>query len=180
MLRAASLRHARLLIRTSAPTTLKFLRHAPPASLRFQSSEPKPKEKTDLKLALERNDNLQRDWDAKILLYDELKPRTENPTPDSYLIDVREPDEVIQGMIPSAVNLPLSALAGALHLESGAFKAQYGFNKPKKAQEVIFYCRSGMRSTTASDVAKRNGYTNILNYKGSWLEWVEKENKKSA
>ncbi|TFK76870.1 Rhodanese-like protein, partial [Pluteus cervinus] len=99
---------------------------------------------------------------------------------DSYLIDVREPEEVIQGMIPSAVNLPLSVLATALHLEPNTFKEKYGFNKPEHPQEVIFYCRSGVRSTTASDVAKRNGYTNILNYKGSWLEWVEKENKKSS
>ena len=55
-----------------------------------------------------------------------------------------------------------------------------------------------MRSASASDVAKRNGYTkfvhvhfllgeelmihllSILNYKGSWLEWTAKQSKKSS
>ncbi|KAF8898355.1 Rhodanese-like domain-containing protein, partial [Infundibulicybe gibba] len=111
------------------------------------------------------------------LSYEELKPKTENPTADTYLIDVREPDEVIQGMIPSAVNLPLSVLANSLHLHHIAFKDKHGFEKPRKDQEVIFYCRSGVRSSSASDVAKRNGYTKILNYKGSWLDWIEREKK---
>ncbi|KAH9949021.1 Rhodanese-like protein [Amylocystis lapponica] len=124
---------------------------------------------------LEKNDDLQRDWDAKELSYEELKPKTQQPTPDKYLIDVREPDEVRLGTIPSAVNLPLSVLSGALHLKPDTFKAQYGFDKPQKDQEIVFYCRSGKRSTTACDVAKRNGFTNLLNYKGSWLDWVERE-----
>lgn len=129
------------------------------------------------KAAQELNDNLQRDWDAKELTYEELKPRTNSPTTDTYLIDVREPDEVIQGMIPSAVNLPLSVMANAFHLHHMVFKEKYGFEKPTNDQELIFYCRSGKRSTSASDIAKRNGYKKILNYKGSWLDWVERENK---
>jgi thiosulfate:glutathione sulfurtransferase len=62
-------------------------------------------------------------------------------------------------MIPSAVNLPLSALAKSLHMSKEAFRTKHGFEKPKVDEEVIFYCRSGMRSSSASDVAKRNGYT---------------------
>lgn len=77
---------------------------------------------------------------------------------NTYIIDVREPDEVIQGMIPSAVNIPLSVLGAALHTPRDEFLEKFGFEKPRWEQEVIFYCRSGMRSTTASDVAKRNGY----------------------
>ncbi|KAL7285685.1 hypothetical protein ACG7TL_000790 [Trametes sanguinea] len=122
----------------------------------------------------------QRDWDAKEITYEELKPKTLQPSPDKYLIDVREPDEVVQGSIPSAVNLPLSVLSSALQLPPAEFKEKFGFEKPRPTQEVTFYCRSGKRSTTAADVAKRNGYTNVLNYKGSWLEWVEREGKKPA
>jgi len=76
----------------------------------------------------------------------------------AYLIDVREPDEVLQGMIPSAVNLPLSDLSGALNMDGEKFKEKYGFQKPGFDQEIVFYCRSGKRSSTASDVARRNGY----------------------
>ncbi|KAF8640905.1 hypothetical protein AX17_000553 [Amanita inopinata Kibby_2008] len=147
-------------------------------SMRFNSSQPTPQTKQAIKEAIKKNDDLQRDWDARILTYAELKPKTQNPTPNTYLVDVREPDEVIQGMIPSAVNLPLSVLGDSLHLSREAFKAKHGFEKPKKDEELIFYCRSGVRSTSASDVAKRNGFANVQNYKGSWLEWVEKESKK--
>lgn len=112
---------------------------------------------------------------------------------DAYLIDVREPDEVVQGSIPSSVNLPLSVLANSLNLNAQAFRSQHGFDKPGKAQEVVFYCRSGKRSASACDIARRNGYekwvfpssdihlhTNqllhsIINYEGSWLDWVSRE-----
>lgn len=78
---------------------------------------------------------------------------------------MREPDEVIQGSIPSSVNLPLSVLAGDLHLTSAAFLEKYGYQKPQKDQEIVFYCRSGKRSASASDVAKRNGYTKYVGKK---------------
>ncbi len=78
------------------------------------------------------------------------------------MIDVREPDEVVQGSIPSAVNLPLSVLPNALHFSPEEFKEKFGFEKPRKDQELTFYCRSGKRSTTAADVAKRNGYTKCV------------------
>ena len=68
----------------------------------------------------------------------------------------------MQGMIPSAVNLPLSVLGNALHTHHEEFKKNYGFDKPLLDQEVIFYCRSGQRSNSASDVAKRNGYTKFV------------------
>ncbi|KAG6845673.1 hypothetical protein H0H87_005880 [Tephrocybe sp. NHM501043] len=152
-----------------------------PSHVRLESTIP-PKVRTleeqARKDAKDRMNEIQHDWDAKEITYAELKPRTDSPVPDTYLIDVREPDEVVQGMIPSAVNLPLSVLGDSLHLSPAAFVEKHGFEKPRKSQQVIFYCRSGKRSTTASDVAKRNGFTNILNYKGSWLEWIEKENIK--
>ena len=96
-------------------------------------------------------------------------------------------------MIPSAVNLPLSGLSAALHMDGEKFKEKFGFQKPAFDQEIVFYCRSGMRSSTASDVARRNGYKkyahlhpkltsvltyfclSILNYKGSWLDWTARE-----
>ncbi|KAF7789862.1 hypothetical protein EIP86_000810 [Pleurotus ostreatoroseus] len=155
--------------------------------VRFESNEAQGSRRQ----LLEARDELQRDWDAKEITYETLKPRTLQPTPvrtclesicislmrsqDAYLIDVREKDEVMQGAIPSAVNVPLTVLSGAFGLRDADFDRIYGFPKPKPEQEIIFYCRSGKRSTTACDVAKRNGYKNILNYKGSWLDWVQQE-----
>ncbi|KAF5322868.1 hypothetical protein D9619_001719 [Psilocybe cf. subviscida] len=183
----------------------------PNAASAAPAKKPKTPEELARKAALKHQDDLQRDWDARWILYEDFLVKTQNPTPGagpctsllflfrlcylrnisltnlhihdqqgSYIIDVREPDEVIQGMIPSAVNLPLSVLAGALHLPHKEFAQKYGFEKPRLDQEVVFYCRSGKRSTTACDVAKRNGYTNILNYKGSWLDWVARQNEKTT
>lgn len=39
---------------------------------------------------------------------------------------------------------------------------KHGFMKPAYDQEIVFYCRSGKRSATASDVARRNGYTEYV------------------
>ncbi|EPT04133.1 hypothetical protein FOMPIDRAFT_1034817 [Fomitopsis schrenkii] len=139
--------------------------------VRYNSSKPLLTEKEQL----EAQDDLRRDWDARILSYEELKPKTQQPSLDKYLIDVREPDEVIQGSIPSSVNLPLSTLPNSLHLDPATFKAQFGFAKPWRDQEIVFYCRSGKRSASACDIAKRNGYTNIYNYRGSWLDWTSRE-----
>ncbi|KAF4572700.1 hypothetical protein EYR40_004220 [Pleurotus pulmonarius] len=150
-----------------------------PLQLRSQSTQT-PTDKDKLKEALKRNDDLQRDWDARLLTYEQMKPKTQSPTPDAYIIDVREPDEVIQGSIPSAVNLPLSVLGNSLHLSAAAFQEKHGFTKPKRDQEIVFYCRSGKRSASACDIAKRNGYTNLYNYEGSWLDWIEREGKKTT
>lgn len=83
---------------------------------------------------------------------------------ETYLIDVREPGEVVQGMIPSAVNLPLTVLAESLTLPPDDFKAKFGYSKPTPEKQVIFYCRSGMRSASACDVAKRNGFTKQVHF----------------
>ncbi|KAF9036458.1 endoplasmic reticulum protein [Hymenopellis radicata] len=143
---------------------------------RFESTAPPPKypSKADGKRAATK---LQ-DWEAPVITYEDLKPRTISPKPNGYIIDVREPDEVAQGMIASAVNVPLTVLDKALLMKDAEFQEKFGFKKPNKNQEVIFYCRSGMRSSTASDLAERAGYQNVLNYKGSWIDWVEREVKK--
>ena len=62
-------------------------------------------------------------------------------------------------------------MPAAFALSDAAFEAKYGFKKPTKENELVFYCRAGVRSTTASHAAQSSGYSNIKNYKGSWLEW---------
>ncbi|KAI0271523.1 Rhodanese-like protein [Gloeopeniophorella convolvens] len=147
---------------------------------RFNSTQTPPaRSEEERKLRNKLREELLEDWTAPILSYEEVKQKSQEPSEDAYLIDVREPDEVVQGMIPSAVNLPLSSLSGALHLDGEQFQEKYGFKKPASDQEVVFYCRSGMRSASAGDVARRNGYKNIWNYKGSWLDWTAREGKTS-
>ncbi|KZT41350.1 Rhodanese-like protein [Sistotremastrum suecicum HHB10207 ss-3] len=129
---------------------------------------------------LEEHKKLQSDWTAPLVHYDTVKAWSERPSFDAYLIDVREPDETIQGIIPSAVTLPLSGMSKSLHLAATDFKAQHGYEKPLPHQEIIFYCRSGKRSQTAADIARRNGYKNVKSYDGSWLDWVKREQSPSS
>ena len=85
-----------------------------------------------------------------------------NTIQEAFLIDVREPDEVIQGSIPSSVNLPLSQMPGAWTVPAEEWQPRFGWPKPKRNQEIVFYCRSGKRSASASDIARRNGYTKYV------------------
>ncbi|TFK76869.1 hypothetical protein BDN72DRAFT_830038 [Pluteus cervinus] len=80
MLRAL-LRSPRLRVSPVGPA-VRLTRYASPNLVRLQSTKPNPpsEQQAAIKAALEKNDNLQRDWDAKVLTYLELKPRTESPT----------------------------------------------------------------------------------------------------
>ncbi|KAF2479488.1 Rhodanese-like domain-containing protein [Neohortaea acidophila] len=90
------------------------------------------------------------------------------------MLDVREPSEVQAGHIPSAINVPVKSHPDAWHLPEEEFEDRFGFSKPNPDKEVIFYCRSGVRSSAAAQLAQQNGYQNISEYKGSWLDWQEK------
>ncbi|KAG8685052.1 hypothetical protein FRC09_014985 [Ceratobasidium sp. 395] len=115
------------------------------------------------------------DWSAPTVTYEDIKPRTEQPTEEVYLIDVRENDEIAQGSIPSSVPLPLSIFAEALRAPEDDFRNKHGFKKPTQDQEFVVYCRSGKRSATAADIAHKYGYKNVKNYSGSWLDWTKRE-----
>jgi rhodanese-related sulfurtransferase len=77
---------------------------------------------------------------------------------NAILIDVREKDEVAQGAIPTAKNISVQVLDQALVLEEQQFKRYFGFTKPKKEDQIVFYCRSGKRSAAAASIAERLGY----------------------
>ena len=79
------------------------------------------------------------------------------------LIDVRTPEEFASGHIEGAVNVPLAGL------ENGIAKAV-----PDKKSYVVVYCRSGRRSSNASTALIKMGYTNLVNYKGSMIDWTNK------
>ncbi|TIA87631.1 hypothetical protein E3P99_03067 [Wallemia hederae] len=111
--------------------------------------------------------------------YKDIKPLTEAPTEDKVLIDVREPNEVIQGSIPSSYNLPLSKFEHALDLDDAEFKNLYGFNNPASGndhkRDSIFFCLSGKRAAIACDLATKRGIKNIHNYQGSYADWLANE-----
>lgn len=117
-------------------------------------------------------------WQSKgTVKYAELKPETESPSGNITIIDVREPNEVAQGIIPSAVNVPLSQLQKAFSGSGGDFICDFAFNRPEYDDKIIFYCRSGKRSQQALEFVQKNGWWNVRNYEGSWLDWVQQEKR---
>ncbi|KAF2205735.1 Rhodanese-like protein, partial [Delitschia confertaspora ATCC 74209] len=86
-------------------------------------------------------------------------------------LDVREPAEVAAGAIPTAYNIPISSHPDALLLPPDEFESQFGFAKPPPSKELVFYCKAGVRSAAAAQLAKQGGYEKVGEYRGSWLDW---------
>nr|CAH8867940.1 unnamed protein product [Trichobilharzia regenti] len=84
---------------------------------------------------------------------------------DLKLIDVREPDELIEaGRIPNAVNIPLGEIEEAFQMDKEAFREKYKFEKPDKWEKnLVFSCRSGIRSMRALKMVQDMGYENLTN-----------------
>jgi rhodanese-related sulfurtransferase len=96
--------------------------------------------------------------------------------PALLVVDVRNGDEIAQtGILQhkdvAAKNVPLGDLEGALKLSDEEFKRKFQFEKPKPTTEIIFSCRSGKRSASASQVAEALGYKNVYNYTGGANDW---------
>lgn len=97
---------------------------------------------------------------------------------DIVLIDVREPNELAStGRIPGAINIPVTTAPEAFFLSEEEFEDKFGFERPRKDAEVVFYCRAGVRSKAAAALAQRAGWEKIGEFPGSWLVWAEKGGK---
>ena len=90
---------------------------------------------------------------------DSLAKLSESKTPHMVL-DVRGPDEFAGGRIAGAKNIPVSDLASRI-AEIAAHKSN----------PVIVYCRSGGRSSVASQILAANGFANVANVAGGILDW---------
>lgn len=77
-------------------------------------------------------------------------------TETTQFIDVREPDEVAGGSLPGAINIPL-----------GTLPERVGELDP--ARRVVLLCRSGGRSTQASEYLTGQGFEDVINLDGGML-----------
>ena len=74
------------------------------------------------------------------------------------LVDVREPNEVVVEAYPGAVVVPLSSFDPA------------SIPDPE-GKQVVFACRSGKRSVTASLAAQAGGFAHDKHLAGGMLAW---------
>ncbi|KAH0434291.1 rhodanese domain-containing protein [Colletotrichum camelliae] len=86
--------------------------------------------------------------------------------------DAREPGELVQtGCIPGAINIPVGTAPQSFHMTSEDFEDLHGFKRPGQDQELIIYCKAGVRSRALASLAKEAGWKNVGEYPGSWLDW---------
>ena len=109
-----------------------------------------------------------------VLKYDEFKKAIEEDK--IYLIDVREQSEVDDGRVPAKryVNISVKNILSALQLSAEEFQEKFGISKPNLDEQVVFMCRSGVRSTIALHIGHECGFKNSKHFLGGWLEWSEK------
>ncbi|XP_077987968.1 thiosulfate:glutathione sulfurtransferase-like isoform X2 [Glandiceps talaboti] len=95
---------------------------------------------------------------------------------DIQLVDVREPDELIDfGKIDKSYNIPLSRLTKSLEMNEANFIEQFGREKPMKWDiNIVFYGMGPIRSRAAVELAHKYGYLKARHYPGGWEEWAEK------
>jgi rhodanese-related sulfurtransferase len=72
-----------------------------------------------------------------------------------FILDTREPHQFAQSHVTGAVNTPPADYMGE-ELPAVLKSAQ-------PDDEIIVYCRSGMRSNTVSQILRAQGFTNIVN-----------------
>jgi rhodanese-related sulfurtransferase len=102
-----------------------------------------------------------------------VKTLIEQKPDQIILLDVREPHEYKDGYIPTALNVPITSHPDALFLSPEEFQDRFGFSKPPLSKEVVFYCKSGVRSSAAAQMARQQGYSDVAEYRGSWLDWTK-------
>jgi rhodanese-related sulfurtransferase len=80
--------------------------------------------------------------------------------PDIVVLDVRTPRETAGGMIEGAV---------AIDVKARNFKEKV--MQLDTSKTYLVYCRSGRRSAAACNIMADQGFKNLYNLKGGYLQW---------
>jgi adenylyltransferase/sulfurtransferase len=91
----------------------------------------------------------------------EVESRLKSALPP-VLIDVREPDETSQGVIP-----------GALVIPRGYLEMRVEGEVPDHDQPVVVYCAGGIRSALAAKTLEEMGYRDVTSMSGGFNGWKE-------
>lgn len=180
--RTSSSAHLRCL-HTSQPTVIRKLQ---PTSITFRTQK-------------RRHSAAPTGDEFKVYSFDEVKKLADAPEENTVIIgtpnnrqdkrfvslaviltiwtDVREPHEFQGGYIPGAINIPVSSQPDALFLSEEDFLDRFGFEKPDAQKEAVFYCKAGVRSSAAAQIARQAGYGRVVEYRGSWNDWLGKGGK---
>src|SRR6266542_1763686 len=76
----------------------------------------------------------------------------------AVLLDVREPEEYVQGHVPGAINIPQAELASRLH-------------EIPRDRPVLIVCQSGMRSVRSAQFLRQAGFQRVASVTGGTSAW---------
>ena len=71
---------------------------------------------------------------------------------DAIILDLRDAKDFEKSSIENAVNIPMDE-----------FESKMADQLKDKDQEILLYCNTGTRTSEASQILEKNGYTNIVN-----------------
>lgn len=91
-------------------------------------------------------------------------------TPETLLIDIREPAEFQRGHLPGAVLSPRGLLEFEIHglVERTATDPDVA----PEDRDILLYCGTGGRSTLAAETLTNMGYRNVVSMDGGIVAWV--------
>jgi rhodanese-related sulfurtransferase len=75
------------------------------------------------------------------------------------IVDVRTSEEYVSGHLENAILLPVSELADRL-------------DELSTEDDLLIYCRTGNRSTTAMNILAANGFTQLFHMLGGITAWT--------
>lgn len=78
----------------------------------------------------------------------------------SYLLDVREPDELVEFSVPGAIHIPLGSLSSRVS------------DLPRDG-ELLVICHSGVRSAYATQFLLASGFDGTKNIGGGVIAWAQ-------
>ena len=79
--------------------------------------------------------------------------------PESFLlVDVRNANEMSQGMLPAAQPLPMHLIPLKL-------------DELRGKEKIVFYCRTGARSGQVCAFLQQQGVQQVLNLRGGIVDW---------
>lgn len=77
----------------------------------------------------------------------------------AFILDVRQPEEWVEGHIPGATLIPLGELASRV-------------SEVPQGQEIVVVCRSGNRSQQGRDILLQAGFEQVTSMAGGVNQWA--------
>ena len=78
---------------------------------------------------------------------------------DTLILDVRTPEEYIEGHVPGSTLIPLDELESRL-------------SELPQDEEIVIICRSGNRSAVGRDILLGAGFESVTSVAGGFNQWV--------